>query len=76
MSQREPDLDFTLQHKPCGEDKICALKDLALNCKAFFYIDVPDEELISQRVLLLIVGHYIKFQKINERGTNLYWLCQ
>lgn len=57
MSQREPDLDFTLQQKPCGEDKICALKDLALNCKAFFYVDVPDEELISQRVLLLIVGH-------------------
>lgn len=72
MSQREPDLGFTQNHKPCGEDKICALKDLALKCKAFSHIDVSNEELISQRVLLLIVEHCIKFQKINEHGTNLY----
>lgn len=76
MSQREPDLDFTQNHKPCGEDKICALKDLALKCKAFSHTDVSNEELISQRVLLLIVEHCIKFQKINEHGTDLYWLCQ
>jgi len=76
MSQREPDLDFTQIHKPCREDKICALIDLALKCKAFSRIGDADEELISQRVLLLIVGHYIKFQKINEHGTYLYWLCQ
>lgn len=76
MSQREPDLDFAQIHKPCGEDKICALKDLALKRKAFSHIDVTDEELISQRVLLLIIGHYVKFQKINGHGTNLYWLCQ
>lgn len=76
MSQREPDLDVPQKHKPCGEDKICALKDLTLKCKAFSHIGVTNEELISQRVLLLIVGHYIKFQKINEHGTNLYWLCQ
>lgn len=68
--------DFTQKHKPCREDKICALKDLALKCKAFFHIDATNEELISQRVLLLTAGHYMKFQKINEYGTNLYCLCQ
>lgn len=76
MSQREPELVFTQNHKPRGEDKICALKDHALKCKAFSHIHVTNEELISQKVLLLIVGHYIKFQKINEHGTDLYGLCQ
>lgn len=64
MSQREPDLDFTQKHKPCREDRITALKDLALKCKAFSCIDVTNKVLISQRVLLLTVGHYMKFQKI------------
>jgi len=34
-SHKELDLDLTQNHKPCGENKICALKDPALKYKAF-----------------------------------------